>query len=88
MTLKTRTWLTVIWLALVMAVAVGGIVSILQTSSTKQEADARAQRLGLGLGMFAGLGGAGLWLPWAMERGRQKRAGARSTAPPGKPKRS
>lgn len=87
MTLKTRIWLTAAWLALVMAVAVGGIVSILQTSTTKQQADTRAERLGLGLGIFAGLGAAGLWLPWAMERGRQQRAGSRSTAPPGRPKR-
>lgn len=74
MTLKQRVVITAIWTALIFVIGGVGIWYIGAHPISGVRTEARASKLGGGVGVLATLGYGCIWLPYAASIGKQRRA--------------
>lgn len=72
-TLKRVVIGTVIWFVLMMVISLGIFYQIFQDSKNTRERNARAAKLGTGMGALTVMGWGVLWLPWAAQVGKRRR---------------
>ncbi len=78
---KKESWFTLkrvvigstIWFVLMMIISLGIFYQIFQDSKNNRERNARAAKLGTGMGALTALGLGMLWLPWAAQVGKRRR---------------
>ncbi|MBC8324198.1 MAG: DUF4339 domain-containing protein [Verrucomicrobia subdivision 3 bacterium] len=78
---KKESWFTLkrvvigsaIWFVLMMAISIGIFYHIFQDSKNNRERNARAAKLGAGMGALTAMGWGVLWLPWAAQVGKRRR---------------
>ena len=78
---KKESWFTLkrvvigsaIWFVLLMGISLGIFYQIFQDSKNTRERNARAAKLGTGMGALTVVGWGVLWLPWAAQVGKRRR---------------
>ena len=78
---KQESWFTlkrvvigsVIWFVLMMCISLVIFYQIFQDTKNDRERNARAAKLGTGMGALTAVGWGVLWLPWAAQVGKRRR---------------